>query len=91
MFDKITSRIQKLCYGLNVDFVDPVSFLRPPRPRTAPPLWPCGEEAGAWGVGAAWLGREAALDLFDSSTGGIRNRKRTPPPQKKVFHTLGLS
>uniref|UniRef100_A0A8D0G7J3 Ribonucleoside-diphosphate reductase large subunit n=1 Tax=Sphenodon punctatus TaxID=8508 RepID=A0A8D0G7J3_SPHPU len=25
MFDKITSRIQKLCYGLNVDFVDPVS------------------------------------------------------------------
>lgn len=25
--DKITSRIQKLCYGLNMDFVDPVSFL----------------------------------------------------------------
>uniref|UniRef100_A0A4W3GDS3 Uncharacterized protein n=1 Tax=Callorhinchus milii TaxID=7868 RepID=A0A4W3GDS3_CALMI len=25
MFDKITSRIQKLCYGLNPDFVDPVS------------------------------------------------------------------
>lgn len=25
MFDKITSRIQKLCYGLNMDFVDPVS------------------------------------------------------------------
>ena len=25
MFDKITSRIQKLCYGLNSDFVDPVS------------------------------------------------------------------
>lgn len=25
MFDKITSRIQKLCYGLNADFVDPVS------------------------------------------------------------------
>lgn len=24
-FDKITSRIQKLCYGLNQDFVDPVS------------------------------------------------------------------
>ena len=23
-FDKITSRIQKLCYGLNLDFVDPV-------------------------------------------------------------------
>lgn len=23
-FDKITSRIQKLCYGLNMDFVDPV-------------------------------------------------------------------
>uniref|UniRef100_T1J1Q1 Lipoyl synthase, mitochondrial n=1 Tax=Strigamia maritima TaxID=126957 RepID=T1J1Q1_STRMM len=23
MFDKITSRIQKLCYGLNLDFVDP--------------------------------------------------------------------
>ncbi|XP_013779959.1 ribonucleoside-diphosphate reductase large subunit-like [Limulus polyphemus] len=23
MFDKITSRIQKLCYGLNMDFVDP--------------------------------------------------------------------
>uniref|UniRef100_A0A3B3ZF48 Uncharacterized protein n=1 Tax=Periophthalmus magnuspinnatus TaxID=409849 RepID=A0A3B3ZF48_9GOBI len=22
-FDKITSRIQKLCYGLNADFVDP--------------------------------------------------------------------
>lgn len=26
-FDKITSRIQKLCYGLNMDFVDPVSDL----------------------------------------------------------------
>ena len=25
-FDKITSRIQKLCYGLNMDFVDPVGF-----------------------------------------------------------------
>lgn len=25
MFDKITSRISKLCYGLNPDFVDPVS------------------------------------------------------------------
>lgn len=25
-FDKITSRIQKLCYGLNCDFVDPVSI-----------------------------------------------------------------
>lgn len=24
--DKITSRIKKLCYGLNMDFVDPVSF-----------------------------------------------------------------
>lgn len=26
-FDKITSRIQKLCYGLNMEFVDPVSDL----------------------------------------------------------------
>lgn len=26
-FDKITSRIQKLCYGLNMDFVDPVSII----------------------------------------------------------------
>ena len=25
MFDKITSRISKLCYGLNKDFIDPVS------------------------------------------------------------------
>ncbi|KAJ8986061.1 hypothetical protein NQ317_003354 [Molorchus minor] len=25
-FDKITSRIQKLCYGLNMDFIDPVSI-----------------------------------------------------------------
>lgn len=25
-FDKITSRIQKLCYGLNMDYVNPVSF-----------------------------------------------------------------
>lgn len=25
-FDKITSRIQKLCYGLNMDFVDPISI-----------------------------------------------------------------
>ncbi|XP_055376666.1 ribonucleoside-diphosphate reductase large subunit isoform X1 [Condylostylus longicornis] len=25
-FDKITSRVQKLCYGLNMDFVDPVSI-----------------------------------------------------------------
>lgn len=24
MFDKITSRVSKLCYGLNQDFVDPV-------------------------------------------------------------------
>ncbi|KAH1019928.1 hypothetical protein HUJ04_009672 [Dendroctonus ponderosae] len=24
--DKITSRIQKLCYGLNKDFVDPISI-----------------------------------------------------------------
>jgi len=24
MFDKITSRIKKLCYGLNEQFVDPV-------------------------------------------------------------------
>lgn len=24
-FDKITSRIQKLCYGLNSEFLDPVS------------------------------------------------------------------
>lgn len=29
MFDKITSRIQKLCYGLNADFVDPVSATLP--------------------------------------------------------------
>ncbi|KPP71776.1 ribonucleoside-diphosphate reductase large subunit-like [Scleropages formosus] len=26
MFDKITSRIQKLCYGLNLDFVDPTEI-----------------------------------------------------------------
>lgn len=26
-FDKITSRIQKLCYNLDMDFVDPVSLL----------------------------------------------------------------
>lgn len=26
MFDKITSRIQKLCYGLNLDYIDPVSI-----------------------------------------------------------------
>ena len=26
-FDKITSRIQKLCYGLDMDYVDPVSYL----------------------------------------------------------------
>ena len=25
MFDKITSRISKLCYGLNDDFIEPVS------------------------------------------------------------------
>ena len=24
--DKITSRIQKLCYGLDLDFIDPVSI-----------------------------------------------------------------
>lgn len=24
-FDKITSRIQKLCYGLDMEYVDPVS------------------------------------------------------------------
>ena len=27
MFDKITSRIQKLCYGLHMDFIDPVGFV----------------------------------------------------------------
>ena len=27
MFDKITSRVSKLCYGLNPDFVDPVSVV----------------------------------------------------------------
>lgn len=27
MFDKITSRISKLCYGLNGDFVEPVTSL----------------------------------------------------------------
>ena len=26
MFDKITSRISKLCYGLNDDFIVPVSL-----------------------------------------------------------------
>ena len=26
-FDKITSRIIKLCYGLNMDYIDPVSLL----------------------------------------------------------------
>lgn len=26
-FDKITTRIEKLCYGLNNEFVDPVSIL----------------------------------------------------------------
>ena len=26
MFDKITSRISKLCYGLNKDFIEPVSL-----------------------------------------------------------------
>lgn len=26
MFDKITSRVQKLCYGLNMDFIDPASI-----------------------------------------------------------------
>lgn len=25
MFDKITSRVSKLCYGLDSDFVEPVS------------------------------------------------------------------
>ncbi len=27
-FDKITSRIVKLCYGLNMDYVDPVSLMK---------------------------------------------------------------
>ena len=26
MFDKITSRVSKLCYGLDKDFVEPVSL-----------------------------------------------------------------
>ena len=26
MFDKITSRVSKLCYGLDNDFVEPVSL-----------------------------------------------------------------
>lgn len=25
-FDKITSRIQKLCYGLDMEYIDPVRF-----------------------------------------------------------------
>lgn len=28
MFDKITSRISKLCYGLHTEFVDPVSIIK---------------------------------------------------------------
>ena len=48
MFDKITSRISKLCYGLNGDFVDPVStlpcllslFLPLPLPACLPPSYP---------------------------------------------------
>ena len=28
MFDKITSRISKLCYGLNADFIEPVSHFQ---------------------------------------------------------------
>ena len=26
MYDKITSRIEKLCFGLNNEYIDPVSF-----------------------------------------------------------------
>eukprot|EP00121_Abeoforma_whisleri_P001354 Awhi_evm1s1202 len=26
MFDKITSRVERLCYGLNADYVDPVEI-----------------------------------------------------------------
>lgn len=26
MFDKITSRIRKLCYGLNTDHIDPIKI-----------------------------------------------------------------
>lgn len=26
-FDKITSRINKLCYNLNMEYVDPVRFM----------------------------------------------------------------
>lgn len=37
MFDKITSRIQKLCYGLNAEFVDPVSQF------CIPCCAPCGD------------------------------------------------
>ena len=49
MFDKITSRISKLCYGLNMDFVEPVSLflfslsLFPslfPLPPSLPPFLP---------------------------------------------------
>ena len=47
-FDKITSRIKKLCYGLNADYVDPVReaavvhgclthALHPPTTPTTPP------------------------------------------------------
>uniref|UniRef100_A0A8D2MPF3 Uncharacterized protein n=1 Tax=Zonotrichia albicollis TaxID=44394 RepID=A0A8D2MPF3_ZONAL len=48
MFDKITSRIQKLCYGLNADFVDPVSAI----PCLTPPLLgrsSCGVPGWLWG------------------------------------------
>ena len=40
-FDKITSRIKKLCYSLNTDFVDPVAVAQkvlPPTPPTRHPL-----------------------------------------------------
>ena len=44
MFDKITSRIQKLCYGLNADFVDPVSALFSAGPFSAPHVYFPGEK-----------------------------------------------
>lgn len=49
MFDKITSRIQKLCYGLNADFVDPVSLC------LVLPLLVVSAERQRLGADVAWL------------------------------------
>lgn len=72
MFDKITSRIQKLCYGLNADFVDPVSPTLPPPALTptSPGQKPSGNPGRnsrsvlCWIRGSLWVSSRSGCSVI---------------------------